>query len=279
LSTYPTLGSAVEIHRGLEWNYPQSQATSHERRPGYREGLLTSTGAISQYHISNTIYLDCNDSSKRGNALQYPWHEPKVIANAARLTRGPWRFAAYGDRNGLVCSQQFFGIWPHENANLDINTLAALLNNPLANAYLGIHSRTERFRVEILKNLPIPLEMDSALISNLVDKYQEVLALLPIEKAERDLELNKLLLEIDAAVLQAYDLPPRLERHLLDYFRGYERPVMHPFAGWLPEDYSPFIPLHEYLDKEYKKVTGRWVRDVFKPLTPLEAKLLQDYLD
>ena len=279
LSTYPTLGSAVEIHRGLEWNYPQSQATSHERRPGYREGLLTSTGTISQYHISNTIYLDCNDSSKRGNALQYPWHEPKVIANAARLTRGPWRFAAYGDRNGLVCSQQFFAIWPHENANLDINTLAALLNNPLANAYLGIHSRTERFRVEILKNLPIPLEMDSALISNLVDKYQEVLALLPIEKAERNLELNKLLIEVDAAVLQAYDLPPRLERHLLDYFRGYERPVMHPFAEWFPEGYSPFIPLHEYLDREYKKITGRWVQDVFKPLTTLEAKLLQDYLD
>jgi len=279
LSTYPTLGSAVEIHRGLEWNYPQSQATSHERRPGYREGLLTSTGTISQYHISNTIYLDCNDSSKRGNALQYPWHEPKVIANAFRLTRGPWRIAACPDLTGLVCSQQFFGIWPFKNSRVDVNAISALLNSPVANAFLSVHTPTQAFRAEILKKLPIPSEIDMDLISNLVDDYQEVLAMLPIEKTERNLELNKLLTEIDAAVLQAYDLPPRLERHLLDYFRGYERPVMHPFAGWLPEDYSPFIPLHEYLDKEYKKVTGRWVRDVFKPLTPLEAKLLQDYLD
>lgn len=279
LATYPTLGSAVELHRGLEWNYPQSQAASHERKPGYREGLLTSTGTISQYHISNTMYLDCNESSKRGNALQYPWNEPKIIANAARLTRGSWRFAAYADRNGLVCSQQFFGIWPYENANMDINTLAALLNSPLTNAYLAVHSRTERFRVGVLKNLPIPSEIDVDLISNLVDKYQEILAILPIEKSDRDLELKKLLIEIDATVLQAYDLPPRLERHLLDYFRGYERPVMHPFAGWFPEGYSPYIPLHEYIGAEYKKITGRWVQDVFLPLTSSEAKLLQDYLD
>lgn len=57
LATYPKLGSIVEIHRGLQWNYPKSQAGSQERKLGYRKGLLTSTGTISQYHISNTIYL------------------------------------------------------------------------------------------------------------------------------------------------------------------------------------------------------------------------------
>jgi type I restriction-modification system DNA methylase subunit len=279
LSTYPTLGSTAEIHRGLEWNYPQSQVGSHERKSGYREGLLTSKGTISQYQISKTIYLDCNKSSKRGNALQHPWHEPKVIANAAPLTRGAWCFAAYSDRNGLVCSQQYFGIWPHKNSNLGINTLAALLNSPLTNAYLAVHSRIRRFNVGILKNLPIPAEIDENLISALVEKYLETLSKLPLQETEIDLNLNKLLLEIDATILGAYDLPPRLERKLLDYFHRYTRPVLHQFAGWFPEGYSPFIPLHEYIGAEYKKITGRWVQDVFQPLTSSEAKLLQDYID
>jgi type I restriction-modification system DNA methylase subunit len=279
LSTYPTLGSVVEIHRGLEWNYPQSQADSHERKSGYKKGLLTSTGTISQYHNSNTIYLDCNESSKRGNALQYPWYEPKVIANAFRLSRGPWRIAACPDLTGLVCSQQFFGIWPFKNSHVDVNTISAFLNSPVANAFLSVHAPTKGFRVGILKKLPIPRIIDEDLISDLVEKYRETLSKLPLQETERDLKLNKLLLEIDATILSAYDLPPRLERKLLNYFRGYKRPVFHHFDEWFPESYSPFIPLHEYIGAEYKKITGRWVQDVFQPLTSSEAKLLQDYLD
>ncbi len=233
---------------------------------------------MNDYFKSDRL-LDCNESSKLLNALQYSWEKPKVIANAARLNRGTWRFAAYPDRNGLVCSQQFFGIWLRDNSNIDINTLSAILNNPLANAYLTTHSRTERFRVGTLKKLPIPSEIDAGLISRLVLEYQKILEALPIEKSERDRELNSLLIEIDAEILKAYDLPPRLERNLLDYFRGYARPVTHPFTGWFPEGYTPFIPLHEYISEEYKKITGRWVQRIFQPLTSTEAKLLQDYLD
>ncbi len=279
LATYPTLGSVAEVHRGLEWNYPQAQAGSHEKKTGYREGLLTSTGTISQFDISNTIYLDCKESSKRGNALQYPWQEPKVIANAARLSRGPWRIAACPDLTGLICSQQFFGIWPFKNSHVDVNTISAFLNSPVANAFLAVHAPTKAIRVGILKTLPIPRVIDEGLISDLVEKYRDTLSKLTLQEIERDLKLNKLLLEIDATILSAYDLPPRLERKLLNYFRGYKRPVSHHFDEWFPEGYSSFIPLHEYIGAEYKKITGRWVQNVFQPLTSSEAKLLQDYLD
>lgn len=279
LSNYPTLGGIAQVHRGLEWNYQQSEASSIKKKTGYKEGLLTSTDTITQYKISNTIYLDCNANSKRGNALQYPWNKPKVIANAYRLSRGPWRIAACPDTTGLVCSQQFFGIWPFENSRIGINTISALVNSPISNAFLSVHAPTKAFRIGILSNLPIPREIDDSLISDLVDKYRYTLSKLPIQETERDLKLNKLILEIDAAILSAYDLPPRLERQLLNYFQGYERPVMHTFTGWFPDGYLPFIPLHEYIGSDYNKTTGRWVRDVFQPLTSAEAKLLQDYLD
>jgi hypothetical protein len=149
----------------------------------------------------------------------------------------------------------------------------------VANAFLAVHAPTKAIRVGILKTLPIPRVIDEGLISDLVEKYRDTLSKLTLQEIERDLKLNKLLLEIDATILSAYDLPPRLERKLLNYFRGYKRPVSHHFDEWFPEGYSSFIPLHEYIGAEYKKITGRWVQNVFQPLTSSEAKLLQDYLD
>ena len=49
--------------------------------------------------------------------------------------------------------------------------------------------------------------------------------------SDPDGRLSALLLEIDAAVLQAYDLPPRLEHMLLSYFPAEGRPVAPPLAA------------------------------------------------
>ena len=89
---------------------------------------------------------------------------------------------------------------------------------------------------------------------------------------------NELLNYIDAKVLRAYDLPPRLERELLKFFRGARRPTLHPWHHWLPEDFSPAIPLHQHLSGAHAKAAGNWVLDVFTPLPINEAELLREYL-
>ena len=188
------------------------------------------------------------------------------------------RCAASPDRSGLVCSQQFFGIWPL-NTSIDIDVLAALLNSPISNSYLTIFSPAKGLRISKLKGLPIPTTLDSEYISKLVKQYQLTATKLPLEDCEREHKLNTLLVEIDAYILRAYDLPPRLERKLLEFFRCYKRPVAASFEGWFPPDFSPCIPLHEYITSDYSQITGKWIKDVFKPLTPSEAKILQDYLD
>ena len=90
---------------------------------------------------------------------------------------------------------------------------------------------------------------------------------------------NSALQEIDAEILRAYDLPPRMERRLLEYFRGETRPTLHAWTHWLPEDFQPFIPLHEYLSPEFKKVTRPWLTDVFTPLPEEEVPAISDYMD
>jgi hypothetical protein len=84
---------------------------------------------------------------------------------------------------------------------------------------------------------------------------------------------------IDAEILKGYDLPPRLERMLLDYFRGHKRPAGHPFEHWLPADLTAYIPLHEYLDPGTKAICRDWVTEVFQPLPLHEAEALEGFLD
>ena len=92
--------------------------------------------------------------------------------------------------------------------------------------------------------------------------------------------LNRLLVEIDAEVLKAYDLPPRLERRLLEFFRGHEheRRVDPPFRGWLPEDFTAYMPLHEYLGPLIERNRGAWALDAFTPAPEEEVELLRQYI-
>jgi hypothetical protein len=46
------------------------------------------------------------------------WSKPKLIMNATRLSRGPWRVGAITDLESHLYSQQFFGLlsptWPRK---------------------------------------------------------------------------------------------------------------------------------------------------------------------
>ena len=66
-------------------------------------------------------------------------------------------------------------------------------------------------------------------------------------------QARQALLQIDALVLKGYNLPPRLERQLLDFFRGAQRPVPFPFTEYFPASFRPTIPLWMYVSPEYQK--------------------------
>jgi hypothetical protein len=73
---------------------------------------------------------------------------------------------------------------------------------------------------------------------------------------------------VDAEILRLYDLPPRLERQLLDLFAGYKRPgVPFDFRRYFPEDFEPYFPLHLYLSEEYQRSTAGALRKRYKLVT------------
>ena len=269
----PRLGDFLAVHRGIEWESGQTGAWSAEHRADYRRGLHTAR-RTRQYVTPPSVWLDCRQDRLRGNAFDLPWAAPKLVANSARLSRGPWRIGATLDLTGLICSQQYFGLWPRESTGtLSLQAFSAVLNGPLANAFLAIHSPEQRMRISAVKRIPVPAAFPESL-SQLVDEYMWHLHH-DTFKEHREQRLSGLLLEIDAAVLGAYDLPPRLEHELLSLFPSNRRPVAHDWLHWNPPDAIPGLTLAERVSARYERNAS--VGEIFAPLPPKEASLLRTY--
>jgi type I restriction-modification system DNA methylase subunit len=283
LDRYPRLGSLADVYRGLKW-WKQEEGRSHEPRPGFVPGVFKPSDSLTQFQMGDLCYLDMDpDKAMFPGPLNRPWALPKVLTNVARLSRGPWRIAAAYDATGLVASQSFFGIWP-TSKKLPAEALEAILNGPLTNAFLFERASNQHFTNELLKQLPMPKRADLDAIVDAVHRYKNAITIARgFESRERDEisdVLDQHLVEIDAAVLQAYDLSPRLERRLLEFFRGHEgeRRTGHGFAGWLPSDFTAYIPLHEYLGPLVKENRGAWAIEAFKPAPESETAALRRYL-
>lgn len=271
------LGDVVDMHRGIEWTIDQSAAVSNRPLRGFKRGLHSSKNRM-QFVDQPIQYLDCSEEHSRGGALALPWHDDKIVLNAARLSRYQWRLAASLDTKGLVCSQQFLGVWPKAPMERSqLLELCAILNGPIANAYSAVFtSQGARFRIATLDQIPLPLNVRPE-VAGLVESYLE-LAQEPEVLSNVSEKLQPLLVAIDAAVLQSYGLSTRLERDLLEYFEGARRPVVHPWSGWADLASTQGLRLSEIRAGFDKRLSGNWISGVFRPLPESEAADLREYL-
>lgn len=275
LERYPRLEAKLRPSRGLEWTYNQRKAYSLEPRQGFRRGVRNVQGS-KQFVPDQPVYLDYRRECVRRGYGQ-PWDQPKLIVSASRRGRSGWRASAALDTKGLLFSQQFYGLWPVNDASQDeLLAFCAVLNGPLASAYLATQSPEERYRKSAVGSIPLPPCVPVG-VAELVSEYiSKIAAAAPLQDGNA---ANDILMRIDAAILAAYDLPPRLEHELLEFFRGSVRPTVHEWRHWFPPNFESFIPLHRYLSDEYRVATSGWVLDVFKPLPEAEAAALREFLD
>ena len=273
LAHSPCIGDFLAIHRGIEWHSHQERAWASERRPGFRVGLHTAQNT-SQFLVPHPVWLDCREHRLRGNAIRRPWDTPKLVTNAGRLSRGPWRIGASVDTEGLICSQQYLALWPRQSEpTVPLQAFAAVLNGPLANAFLAVHSPEKGIRITAVKRIPVPQTFPETL-TEMVDEYVRLLRHATPSEDRKD-RLTALLLEIDAAVLHAYDLPAPLERELLGYFPAKGRPVAHFWQHWNGADAVTGLTLAERLSTRFERKVP--IGDIFVPLPPEEAAALRTY--
>ena len=273
LADFPLLGDSLRPRWGLRWKYKQANAWSDKSRDGFVPGVITARNH-KQFFAGRPGFVDFRLRYLR-EAHDQPWEKPKLIMNATRLSRGPWRIGAFADFKGLRYSQQFFGLWPKKEFDRhELLALSGILNGPIASAFIATQAPDFRFRVELVERIPIPSTIP-AIIGDLVSEY---VGRLNKPQLFDDPGLAKLLCQIDAEVLKAYDLSPRLERELLEFFRNSERPAAHQWEHWFPENFEPFIPLHEYLSEGYQTAIKPWERELFAPLPEDEAEGLRRYM-
>ncbi len=231
LASLQHLGEIADIHRGIEYNIPfrknEAGLVSKEPRPGFVRGVVRATNDLEPYVLESVNYLNTDPEKMRGNAYKLRWEKPKVIACAARLSRGPWTIAAIIDEQGLMCYQNFDGIWPIGNIPLEV--IASLLNGPLANAFLSTHNAKRHNKIETIDQIPVP-RLNPSQISLIVSLVREYISYREQWLAQPKLaeyfewRCRGIIRQIDAELLNAYNLPMYLEQELIKYFDGYKRP-------------------------------------------------------
>jgi hypothetical protein len=119
-----------------------------------------------------------------------------------------------------------------------------------------------------VRAIPIPLGEKSSLdkVEGLVGEYFAMMKKKAYQFGVNVQDKAKhILLSIDAEVMRLYDLPPKMEKRILDLFQVVQRKgVDFDFKGYYPESFESAIPLHEYLSEEYQRSTvmfaDEWVK-------------------
>lgn len=265
LINYPVLRDFAELHRGIEWRLPLTKdraETGHRQtlvRERPAEGFMCGVAPKTTFGVFEhppLKYLSVHPKNQRTNAWQLAWDKPKAILSKAARSRGPWRMAAFPDSDGVTCYQTFIGVWPKEST-FDEWLLSAILNSPVANAFVATREGKTDVTVETLRLIPVPhfTEAQRAKLKSLIIRYKRANSLSPLEAGLAD-DPERLLKEIDATVLDGYRLSPRIERQLLDFFSGHRRPVSHPFGDYVPSGDTVYFSLSDYLSPDFSAATA-----------------------
>ena len=223
-----------------------------------------------------------------GNPRQgMPTGKPQIIINMGRTARSPWRIKAMLDVHGRPVKNNFVVIRP-KLVEIEPLYLWAILNSPVASAFVASQTMRRHNYESFLGEIPLPQGNDTAIqeITRLAEDYREIasaraeLAIQLEMKPHRplfeqsvndptgptDSEVCQALITLDAAVLRLYNLPAKLERQLLDYFRGHERRgVGCVFGDYFPTDFESLVPLYKYISASYRRSTIDAVAGRIKP--------------
>ncbi len=265
LKNYPSLDDIAELHRGLEWNVP---LTKNGKETGNRQWLERKDSApdyilgvptkakFNVFEVPELRFLNREKKYQRRNGYSYDWEKPKAIVVKNTKSRRHWRIAAFADTEGIATTTGFYGVWA--KADCDEVVLAAILNSPVANAFVATREGKQNITKEILKQIPVPYFTDEQIeqLRVLVKRYHEATKLTEFFNASTD-DPETVLKQIDALVLDGYRMPPRLERELLDFFNGHgkDRPTPHDFGDYFPKDFEMYFSLSEYLKPEFQTGT------------------------
>jgi hypothetical protein len=295
LDSNPRISDVATVGRGIEFRGKKARnevpvVLSHPKPPDYPAGFAGVARTTQEIFTTPplcglAVKPELIENPRQG----LPTGQPQILINRGRTSRSPWRVKALLDPDGRPIKDNFVVIRPSVP---DVSSLYlwAILNSPIASAYAASRT-TRRHNLEgILRGVPIPRagEQDIGQVQRAAQFYRDLAArrassiqkeatsgrrctplfdgppFTPSGPSEK--EVRDALLAMDASVLKLYSLPVRLERRLLDHFRGHvRRGVGCTFGDYFPADFKSLVPLHKYISSAYRRSTVDQVAERMKP--------------
>ncbi len=269
------LKDLARVHRGVQQRErPGSsdveQANLSIEAPA--EDLLTTViaqGVNEPFLMSDSASLRELEIRPVALPRDISWNQPKIAVNRFRKSRGAWVMSAAIDQQGMTLWQDMHAVWTPNSTPREF--VAAVLNGPVANAFVAVREGKKDILIRTLKSVPIPdcdaahQEEIASLVGRFVDtrkKWRHK----AIEEATARERCRDLLLQIDAQVLLAYDLPVRVEHDLLDFFHGQARPGNLDFHEYIPISFRPHFPLHMHVSGQIDRASASKTLERIKPV-------------
>jgi len=273
LSTFPVLRDIATVAKGLDHKgktLPSGCWTIRDPAgPGDPRGYANVRKDLEVFATPKVVGINLGPRAVLSYRAGRASGNPQVLYNYASASREAWRLKATLDGQGLALTSSFVAVRPI-TPDTTVLYLWALLNSPVANAFAYSTLGKRHNIVGTMRKMPVPhwSAAHAARIEQAAQRYREIATSNgPLWQVEATPEgVHRALMEMDAAVLQAYDLPPRLERQLLDLFADVPRKgVGCTFTGYYPPGFSSYLPLHLLLSERFQRAAADVTCDRFKP--------------
>lgn len=274
LSTYPRLSSVAKVGQGFSFrgeDLPESAGTLSPRpKSGYRPCFVTARGDPPIFGTPAKQWMNPDPSVIQRPRMGLVGQPGQVIVNHARASREAWTMKAWLDPEGIAVKGNFLVVRSN-HSHVSGVALWAILNSPVANAFIYCRATKRHIIGGDLLSLPIP-NLQGEMLAGITAAAQAYLATARetggfFRPDPNPDGVKKALLSMDAAVLRAYTLPPRIEHELLNFFWGVERRgVGCDFRGYYPPDARPIVPLHQYLSDAFQRATAGEIVRRYQPL-------------
>jgi hypothetical protein len=282
LSRSETLDDLAFVQKGFEFKNEEElhgQVVESDRpKAGWTQGFIRAEGSFGVWQEPPLVWLNYSKRLLRRVGAPHKPRVPQVLANYAPSVPGPWLIKATLDPDGRPVTSRFVTIRRRVNAPPP-EFFWAVMNSPVANAFAASWPDKRQTLVKDWRTLPVPNPSPER-VSAIVQAAKAFLTLMRnadglMVVQPSNSKIRAALLTLDAEVLKLYGLPVRLERQLLDYFRGHARKgVGCVFGDYFPADFESFVPLHKFISPAYRKSTVENVAARMKPgesATVLEA--------
>jgi len=249
LGSNPTIQDVGDFGTGMVFHgqhLPKGVATfSAKRFKGAVRGFKRFRRDLALHEIPDEFWFNLNEEVILRKRAGTTVGTSQIVMNEVPVSRGPWRIKALIDRRGHATASSFIVVRP---TKCSLESLWALLNSPIANAFAYCHLGKRHNDVGAMRTLPLPSNLDC----NHLD--EAVLDYMSFAMSSRDPDLGKLqslMRVVDARLLRQYDLPIEIEQSLLSLFTDWQR-VGVPFeqGRFLPEELEGTLRYADFVDYE-----------------------------